>query len=142
MILIQNFKSLGFDEKDKYLYIIGHDDPAHVLGFTISSQRRHALHPYLGRECVHIPIGTLPALPKESWIQCFFEYHRLSVIELQARFEKFEVKHRGVLPPEYLKKVRRVVDASDVLKAYAIQDCLDAIDQDKSRLPAKENQDE
>lgn len=134
VILVADFKTFGFEPKDKYLFIIGHDDPAHVLAFVISSQSRWAQHPFLGRELVHIPAGTLPSLNKESWIQCFHTCHRLSIADLQAQFEQFQVEHKGNLPPEFLKKVRTVIEYSDVLKAYEIDDCLDAIDHDKSKI--------
>jgi hypothetical protein len=131
---IEDFKAFGFAAKDKYIYVIGHQDAATVLAFVLSSQRKWAEHPFLGRENVNIPKGTLPTLPSESWIQCFHQVHELSVAELQARFSELGVKHKGHLPPEFLAKVRNVVECSDVLKQYEIQDCLDAIDSDKSKL--------
>jgi hypothetical protein len=104
-----------------------------VLGFVISSQAKWAKHERLSREQVHIAVGTLATLPKDSWIQCFYEVHRLSVAELQAGFARFEVKNKGKLPPEFLKRVRSVVECSDVLSHYEIQDCMAAIDSDKSK---------
>jgi hypothetical protein len=116
------------------VYIIGHEDVATVLAFVISSQRKYSEHRYLAREQVHIPTGTLATLPRECWIQCFHYVRRLSVAELQSRSNAFEVSHKGKLPPEFLRKVRHVVECSDVLRGYEIEDCLDAIDSDKSAL--------
>lgn len=134
MIHIENFKSSGFDTKDKYLYIIGHEDLSTVLAFVISSQQKYSQHPYLAREQTEIPKDTLAGLPSRCWIQCFHQVHRLSIMDLQASFENYEVTHKGKLPPEILRKVRDVVYCSDVLKKYEIEDCIDAIDNDKSAV--------
>jgi len=131
---VEDFKSFGFTPKDKYLYIIGHEDAAHVFAFVISSQRKWSEHRDLSRELVLIPKGTCAGLPDECWIQCFYQAHRLDVAELQGRFEQYEVKHKGKLPQDFLEKVRNVVECSDVLKKYEIADCLDAIDNDKSKI--------
>jgi hypothetical protein len=131
---VEDFKAYGFDPADKFIFIIGHEDAANVLAFLISSQVKYAKHPYLAREQVHVPKGTIPPLTKESWIQCFHQVHRLGIFELQSGFEKYTIQHRGHLPTEFLKKVRNVVECSDVLRSFEIQDCLDAIDKDKSSL--------
>ena len=134
MIHIESFKAFGHPPKDKYVYIIGHEDAAHVFVFLISSQKKWSEHRYLARELVHIPRGTCSRLPVECWIQCFYQVHRLNVAELQSRFQQHEVSHKGKLPVDFLQKVRAVVECSDVLKSYEIEDCLAAIDTDKSTL--------
>jgi hypothetical protein len=124
---VEEFRFFGSPSKDKYIYIIGHEDAAHVF-------EKWAKHPLLSREPVHVPKGCCRGLPRESWIQCFYQVHRLSVSDLQGRFERHHVKHKGKLGPEFLAKVRRVVEFSEVLKAYEIEDCLDAIDKDKAKM--------
>jgi hypothetical protein len=129
---IEDFKSFGFEPKDKYLFIIGHESTASVFAFVISSQTKYANHPFLKREQVHIPVKTIPGLPSESWIQCFHCVHSLSVASLEAGFTKQTVSYKGKLPPKFLQKVREVVYCSDVLKGFEIEDCLAAIDTDRS----------
>ncbi len=131
---IEDFKTFGFAAKDKYVYIIGHEDAAHVFAFVISSQKKWSQHPYLSRELVHIPEDTCAGLPEECWIQCFHQVQRLSVADLQSQFEHGAIKYKGKLPPEFLQRVRTVIEFSDVLKKYEIADCLDAIDTDKSKM--------
>jgi hypothetical protein len=131
---IENFQALNFEPKDKYIFVIGHDDPSHVLAFVISSQPKYSVLPGYKREQVHIPKKTCPGLPVECWIQCFHSVHRLSVGTLQSGFERSEVSHKGKLEPEFLQRVRVVVERSDLLKYYDIEDALDAIDKDKSKI--------
>jgi hypothetical protein len=131
---IEDFKTFGFEPKNKYVYIIGHEDAAHVFAFVVSSQKKWAEHPFLSRELVCIPKGTCAGLRDECWIQCFYQVHRLDVAELQGRSERHEIKHKGTLPQAFLEKVRNVIECSDVLKSYEIADCLGAIDNDRSKI--------
>jgi hypothetical protein len=34
---IEEFQASGFEAKDKYVYVIGHEDAAHVLAFVMST---------------------------------------------------------------------------------------------------------
>jgi hypothetical protein len=129
VIHIEEFKSSGFEAKDKYLVIFGSESLTHVLAFTTTTTD-WTKHPYLGREVIEIPRGTVVGLPARCWIKCFDHPIRLDIQQLEWGRRNYTVKHKGKLPPSYLPRIRNVIECSDALIRMDIDDCLAAMDRD------------
>ncbi len=127
VIHIEDFKSFGFEPKDKYLVIIGSESLTHVLAFTTTTTD-WTRHPYLAREVIEILKGTVAGLPSRCWIKCFPESIRLDIEELKLGFKNYTVSPRGKVPAGYLPKIRNVIECSDALTRMDIEDCLAAMD--------------
>jgi hypothetical protein len=112
---------------DKFVVVLGHTSPAKVLVFTVTSQERYATQPQFKREMVHLPVGTSKALPKDSWVQCF--YH-----PCELRLDRHTIKPVDVLVPDLVEAIRGVIERSDLLNQLEIADCLDILKSDNSKV--------
>ena len=119
---VQGFASGGFEAKNKFLIVIGSHSPNIVLAFRITSQD-HYTRSYLSRELVSIPVGTHSCLRKQSWIQCFHEFERLDIGELQSGWKANRVSTVGRIA-SLLAEVCAVIELSDVLSPQDIADGL------------------
>lgn len=135
VIHIEDFKSPGYAPKDKYLVIFGSESITDVLAFTLTSQ--DWTKTANGREVIEIPQGTLSKLPKKCWIKCFHHFIRLDVQQLEQGYKNYTVSIKGKLPPEFLNKIKNVVECSDVLSKMDIEDCLESMKQDHHEKKAK-----
>jgi hypothetical protein len=127
VIHVEEFKSIGFEPKDKYLVIFGSESLTHVLAFTTTTTD-WTRHPYKSREVIEIPKGTVAGLPSRCWIKCFENSIRLDTQQLELGRRNYTVRHKGKLPPEYLQRIRNVIECSDALSRMDIEDCLAAMD--------------
>jgi hypothetical protein len=109
-----------FGPCDKFVFVLGHASPTEVIVFTISSQDKYTQKPQFAREMVHVPLGTFRCLPKESWIQCFFH-------PIVLRTDQYTIEHKAIASTEIIEAVRSVIQQSDILNRFEINDCLDIL---------------
>ena len=109
-----------FGPCNKFVFVLGHISPTEILVFTISSQDKYTQKPQFSREMVYLPLGTFACLSKESWIQCFFHPTVL-------RTDQHIIQHLAIASVEVIEAVRTVIQNSDILNRFEINDCLDTL---------------
>jgi len=105
---------------DKYVFVMGHTAPQKILVFTISSQSKYTLQTRYSREMVSLPLGTSRALNKASWIQCF--HH-----PTELRTDIYQINLVDTLSETFIASARAVIENSDILTRFEIDDCLDVM---------------